>query len=133
MDLAEVLSRHGPAHPQGCGGGATTGLNFANRVAARHPFLQILLYRGKKAPHGAVLVKLQPYGQPEEETPAQDEQAQAPQALEVAPPPEAHLAEISATPFVITGAKHLARRRRAAGFRFQTQPCRVGAVGFKKR
>ena len=101
MDLAEVLSRHGPAHPQGCGGGATTGLNFANRVAARHPFLQILLYRGKKAPHGAVLVKLQPYGQPEEETPAQDEQAQAPQALEVAPPPEAHVAEMSALQRVV--------------------------------
>jgi hypothetical protein len=39
---------------------------------------QILLYRGKKAPHGAVQRIIQPYGQSEEETSAQDEQAQAP-------------------------------------------------------
>jgi hypothetical protein len=34
------------------------------------------------------------HGQPEEETPPEDEQAQAPEALEVAPSPEAHLAEV---------------------------------------
>jgi len=34
------------------------------------------------------------HGQPEEETPTEDEQAQAPEALEIAPSPEAHLAEV---------------------------------------
>ena len=34
------------------------------------------------------------HGQPEEETPPEDEQAQAPEALEVAPSPEAYLAEV---------------------------------------
>jgi hypothetical protein len=49
----------------------------------------------EKAPHGAVLPESGiTHGQPEEETPAEDEQAQAPQALEVAPPPETHVAEI---------------------------------------
>jgi len=63
---------------------------------------QILLYRGKKPPHGAVFAIRQPYGKPEEETPAQDEQAQAPQALEVAPSPEAHVAEMSPLAFIAT-------------------------------
>jgi len=79
--------------------------------------LQILLYRGKKAPHGAVLEKRQPYGKPEEETSAQDEQAQAPQALEVAPSPEAHLAEVGPALFVVP-SEDLPRRWFAAGFRF---------------
>jgi hypothetical protein len=36
------------------------------------------------------------YGKSEKETPSQDEQAQAPEALEVEPPQEAHVAEIAA-------------------------------------
>jgi hypothetical protein len=35
-----------------------------------------------------------PYGKPQEEASPQDEQAQAPQALEVEPPQEAHMAEV---------------------------------------
>jgi hypothetical protein len=36
------------------------------------------------------------YGKPEEETPSEDEQAQAPEALEVESPQEAYVAEIAA-------------------------------------
>jgi hypothetical protein len=36
------------------------------------------------------------HGKPEKETPPEDEQAQAPEALEVEPPQEAHVAEIAA-------------------------------------
>jgi hypothetical protein len=91
--------------------------------------VQFLLYRGKKAPHGPILAKLQPYGKPEEETSAQDEQAQASQALEVAPPPEAHLAEVGAPSSAVTFDEHFARRRVAAGFRFSAT--RAGCGGAK--
>jgi hypothetical protein len=37
------------------------------------------------------------YGKSQEETPPEDEQAQAPEALEVEPPQEAHVAEIAQT------------------------------------
>jgi hypothetical protein len=40
---------------------------------------------------------LTPYGKSQEETPTEDEQAQAPEALEVEPPQEAHVAKINPT------------------------------------
>jgi hypothetical protein len=95
--------------------------------------LQFLLYRGKKAQHGAVLEKLQPYGKSEEETPAQDEQAQAPQALEVASSPEAHLAEVGARFPTVTVDELCARRRLAAGFRFLARRSQAAAAVFKKK
>ncbi len=39
--------------------------------------------------------QLSHHGQSEEEASSQDEQAQAPEALEIKPPQEAHLAEMS--------------------------------------
>jgi hypothetical protein len=58
----------------------------------------------------------EPYGQPEEETPAEDEQAQAPQALEIAPPPKAHVAEIGAGFRAAASGENLTRRPDCGGF-----------------
>jgi hypothetical protein len=58
----------------------------------------------------------EPYGQPEEKTPAEDEQAQAPQALEVAPSPKTYVAEISRRLLRVASGKDLTRRPDCGGF-----------------
>jgi hypothetical protein len=45
---------------------------------------------------------LTPYGKSQEETPSQDEQAQAPKALEIEPPQKAHVAKINSNPPYLT-------------------------------
>jgi hypothetical protein len=53
------------------------------------------LYRAKLAPQGVRSPKTNHHGQPEKETSSEDEQAQAPEALEGESPQEAHVAEVS--------------------------------------
>jgi len=60
------------------------------------------------------------HGKPEEETPPENEQAQAPKALEVESPQEAHVAEIAALAWRDAGHGPIAPAadRPAAGFSF---------------
>jgi hypothetical protein len=56
------------------------------------------------------------HGKPEKETPPEDEQAQAPEALEIESPQEAHVAEIAALAWRVMGPIAPAACTFAAGF-----------------
>jgi len=58
------------------------------------------------------------YGKPEKETPPQDEQAQAPEALEVESPQEAHVAEIAAPAWRASAPDCTRRLHTCGGFLF---------------
>jgi hypothetical protein len=74
-----------------------SGGNHSSGESTSVPFAteQIRLYRGGGGPHGGGQSKSTNHGQSEKETSTEDEQAQAPKALEGESPQEAHVAEVS--------------------------------------
>jgi hypothetical protein len=69
-----------------------------------------------RAAHVALSPTHSLHGQPEKETPSENEQAQAPKALEGEPPQKAHVAEVKGAKFVRAAAVEPAAHR--GGFVF---------------